>query len=46
MSKYWITPPDLYADLDAEFNFDFDPCPYPRPDGFNSLIITWGKKNQ
>lgn len=20
------TPPDLYAKLDAEFHFDFDPC--------------------
>ena len=28
---YWLTPPDLYAALDAEFQFDFDPCPYPRP---------------
>ena len=24
-----MTPPDLYARLDAEFHFDFDPCPYP-----------------
>src|SRR5574341_1877164 len=24
---YWLTPPDLYARLDAEHHFDFDPCP-------------------
>jgi len=43
MSKYWITPPDLYERLDAEFHFDFDPCPYPR--GRNTLIESWGKAN-
>src|SRR5262245_50685837 len=25
---YWLTPPDLYAALDAEFGFTFDPCPH------------------
>lgn len=42
---FWLTPPDVYAKLDDEFHFDFDPCPYPRPDGFNSLLIPWGKMN-
>jgi hypothetical protein len=23
----WATPRDLYASLEAEFHFDFDPCP-------------------
>ena len=32
---YWLTPPELYASLDAEFNFDWDPCPYPLPVGFD-----------
>jgi hypothetical protein len=40
-----LTPPELYADLDAEFHFDFDPCPYPRPDGFDSLQLPWGQSN-
>lgn len=42
---YWLTPPDLYAQLDAEFNFDFDPCPYPKPDNFNGLTCEWGKSS-
>ena len=42
---YWITPPSLYAELDAEFHFDFDPCPYPLPDGFDGLTCEWGKSS-
>lgn len=42
---YWLTPPELYAVLDAEFQFDFDPCPYPIPDGFDGLTCEWGKSN-
>ena len=45
MSRYWITPPELYEKLDQEFNFDFDPCPHPRPDGYNSLVLPWGSMN-
>jgi len=45
MAKFWITPPELYKELDDEFHFDFDPCPYPRPDGFNSLNLPWGYVN-
>jgi hypothetical protein len=40
---YWITPPDLYAALDAEFHFDFDPCPWPLPPGFDGLTCEWGQ---
>jgi len=43
MKRYWITPPELYNKLDQEFNFDFDPCPYPRT--FDSLNIEWGNMN-
>ncbi len=42
---YWITPPDMMATLNTEFNFDFDPCPYPRPEGFDGLICEWGQRN-
>ena len=40
---YWITPPDLMAQLQAEFEFDFDACPYPKPDDFDGLICEWGE---
>lgn len=44
--RYWLTPPDLYAALDAEFGpFDFDPCPHPVPEGFNGLVAPWGQSN-
>jgi hypothetical protein len=42
---YWLTPPDLYAKLDREFQFTFDPCPYPLPDGFDGLTCDWGDRN-
>jgi len=45
MTKYWLTPPKLYEELDREFHFDFDPCPYPRPEGYNSLVLPSGRMN-
>lgn len=42
---YWLTPPELYAKLNAEFRFDFDPCPYPLPAGFDGLTCEWGLSN-
>ena len=41
---YWLTPPDLYETLDKEFKFDFDPCPYPKPE-YCGLEIDWKKSN-
>ncbi len=39
----WRTPKVLYQALDAEFGFDFDPCPVePYFDGLN---IGWGQCN-
>jgi hypothetical protein len=42
---YWLTPPDLMAALNSEFKFNFDPCPYPKPEGFDGLQVEWGKCN-
>ena len=39
----WKTPKMVYQVLDAEFNFDFDPCP-PNPN-FNGLDVSWGERN-
>lgn len=39
----WETPRWLYDELNAEFHFDFDPCPH-HPD-FNGLEIEWGQCN-
>jgi len=41
--RYWLTPPELYASLHKEFNFDFDPCTYPKT--FDGLTCEWGKMN-
>jgi phage N-6-adenine-methyltransferase len=44
----WATPKDLYEKLDAEFNFDFDPCPFNDGEitaDKDGLIIEWGKRN-
>jgi hypothetical protein len=42
---YWITPPEVKDPLQDEFRFDFDPCPYPLPEGFDGLTCEWGKSN-
>lgn len=42
---YWLTPPYLLQALDAEFHFDFDPCPYPKPVEFDGLTCEWGQSN-
>lgn len=47
-SDNWATPKEFYDKLNAEFNFDFDPCPLceteitPDKDG---LLIEWGRVN-
>jgi len=40
---YWLTPPELMAELQEEFAFDFDTCPYPRPEDFDGLSCEWGQ---
>jgi hypothetical protein len=42
---YWLTPPNLFKTLNDEFSFTFDPCPYPKPDGFDGLHCEWGESN-
>ena len=42
---YWLTPPGLLKSMQEEFNFDFDPCPYPKPDDFDGLTCEWGQSN-
>ena len=42
----YATPPELYNELNKEFNFDFDPCPYNEGEIINDgLKIDWGKSN-
>jgi hypothetical protein len=39
IERYWLTPPEL-----EKYRADrFDPCPYPRPDGYDALTATWEK---
>jgi hypothetical protein len=45
---YWLTPWDApeFVALAAEFGpFDFDPCPFPLPAGFDGLTAEWGQRN-
>lgn len=39
----WKTPKALYAELDREFGFDFDPCPPNHT--VDGLAIEWGRQN-
>ncbi len=42
----WKTPDYIYNDLNNEFNFDFDPCPYMHDiTKWNGLNVEWGKSN-
>lgn len=42
---YWLTPAVQYQEYNKEFGFDFDPCPYPKPEGFDSLRMDWGRSS-
>ena len=42
-TDHWRTPIHLYDELNKEFNFDFDPCPYLAT--FDGLKCNWGKRN-
>lgn len=43
--RYWLIPPDVYNPLHGEFAFDYDPCPYPRPDGYDGTKVDWMRSN-
>lgn len=42
---YWLTPPDIYQQLNIEFQFDYDPCPYPKPENYDGLQAEWGESS-
>ena len=42
-NDHWATPKWLYDELDAEFHFNFDPCPLHAD--FDGLAIDWGFSN-
>ena len=42
---YWLIPPDIYNELDAEFHFDYDPCPFPKPTDYDGLKAEWGSSS-
>lgn len=45
-SDNWKTPEYFYKELDNEFNFDFDPCPYNEGElEFDGLQVEWGNAN-
>lgn len=39
----WSTPKERLKELDDEFHFDFDPCPFHSP--FDGLKCSWKKRN-
>ena len=42
----WKTPESFYNELNKEFNFDFDPCPYQNDiNNFDGLKVEWGNVN-
>ena len=42
-SDHWKTPAYIYDPLNAEFKFDFDPCPLYAD--FDGLTMEWGESN-
>lgn len=42
-SQHWATPSDLFMALDAEFHFDYDPCPLHCQE--DRLALPWGGRS-
>lgn len=40
---YWLTPPPLMDQLNNEYQFDHDACPWPKPDDYDGLTSEWGE---
>ena len=40
---FWLTPPKLMRELEQEFHFDFDACPFPKQ-SWNGLAVDWGQR--
>ncbi len=41
-SEFWLTPPELLEQMQTEFKFDHDACPFPKPDDYDGLTSEWG----
>lgn len=41
----WATPKDFYDDLNREFNFNFDPCPFMHDMSWDGLQVEWKERN-
>lgn len=42
----WKTPAKIFDQLNNEFNFDFDPCPYKHDvTQWDGLQVEWGDRN-
>jgi hypothetical protein len=42
---YWLTPPELMYRLQLEFDFNCDPCPFPKPEDYDGLDAEWGSRS-
>jgi hypothetical protein len=42
---YWLTPDDLMEEIKAEFDIDYDPCPFPKPEDYDGLTAEWGSSS-
>jgi hypothetical protein len=42
---YWLTPKEIMDPLQAEFNFNYDPCPFPKPESYDGLTAEWGSSS-
>lgn len=44
---YWLTPDSVYQLIEEKFGYTkdqlFDPCPYPKPEGYDGLAVEWGQ---